>query len=70
MNPLHKLAIGGAFNGDRVTHWQGDIVEHPSGNYRKAKLRLDGELVEIYISDELTNQQALTLLTENYLGIP
>ena len=72
MNPtkLHKLAIGGPFNGDRVTHWQGDIVEHPRGNYRKATLLLDGEGVIIYISEDLTNQQALELLTTEYLGVP
>ena len=72
MNPtkLHKLAIGGPFNGDHVTHWQGDIVEHPQGNYRKATLSLNGEGVVIYISEDLTNQQALELLTTEYLGVP
>lgn len=70
MNPnkLHKLAVGGPFNGERV-HWTGNVVEYPGDvSYRLAYLRIDDAVVSIYIFGKLTNEEAIKLLQDDYLG--
>ena len=66
---INRLVIGGPENGNLI-HWQGDVVELPGGvTYRKKKLMIDDVSAYIYIHDELTDEEALEMLKENYLGV-
>ena len=69
---IHRLIIGGPRNGD-FAYWLGDVVELPDGStYRRKKLTLDCEVnggMYVYIHHSLTDDQALKLIAENYLGI-
>jgi hypothetical protein len=66
---LNKLAVGGPFNGQHV-HWSGDIVEYPNDvTYRAARLKIDDEVIGIYIFASLSNSEALELIKSEYMGI-
>lgn len=64
-----RLIIGGPFNGER-RHWSGDIVTYPNDvEYRLKKIKLGDSSMEFYIYKDLTDEAALILLKDNYLGI-
>jgi hypothetical protein len=66
---VNRLIIGGPNNGE-LAHWLGDLVELPGEHiYRKKKLFLDEVWIYIYIYDKLTDEEALAMLKENYLGV-
>lgn len=66
--PKDKLVIGGPYNGERI-HWSGDLVEYPHCVYRLKKIKLNNAVLEVYIDSSLSDDEALSYLKENYLGI-
>ena len=67
--PNKRLVIGGPCNGE-ISYWLGDVVELPTGDsYRKLSLILKDKSLPVYVHSSLTEEEALKLLQENYLGV-
>lgn len=56
-------------NGERVT-WNTELTDGPEENhYRLAELMINSVSTVVYIHSSLTDEQALKMLQEEYLGI-
>ena len=67
-NQTH-LVIGGPLNGERV-NWNTEISDGPEYHkYRLGSLTINDVSTSVYIFKTLTDEQALKMLQEDYLGI-
>ena len=68
MTEINQLVLGGSQNGQFVP-WKGDEVTYIDEKYRAVKINLEDATAKIYVHESLSNQQALNMLQQEYLGI-